>query len=825
MNKKIKFLILLSFLFTGCSSNDNQQETKTYLINGGFESSDLSGWTILSGDAFDDDSVSSRRRFEFSYDESHNQIPINHTGNWYLSGKGYDLKKSNSRTGELKSSNFILNGDGTISMKLAGGALSSSRGVNAALKDKEKICYVGVYLTENEQMIAQFKNEYFLEETDPYVDVNKYNLGVYNTDNFYEYSFDLSNYLNKEMYIKIVDNDQSSYYGYISVDDIRIGGEEAQTEGEFFIKTKSYVEEAEAKNKYEIINGDFELGSLAGWEIVSGDAFSNEGVNSESVWWNENISYEREGKYHYGFYNPSATGVMRSSNFELGGSGYISYKLGGCANNELTYLRFMLKKDSGDQEIARISNYKYWNFQFPYVENGMRLLNMNQYYINLSKYIGETLYIEVVDNNSSTDDLGCITLDSIKTYYETEPVWYDIENYEVNIDDFMDVELDNEYQVKNGTFETGDLSYWTPSWEDENDRIGYVSDENTWWAEQLPYNKKGRYLFTGVNDESKTGKLTSLPFTIGGTGIITFKMGGAKNPKLVYLSVVDDTTNVEIARFSNSMFNDLGISTINNGSNLLNMTQYKADLSKYLNRKVHLEIVDNASNDWGLIAIDSIITYYPSSNGLPKNCISAIDCLEKEAIGLNNEYQVLNGDFETGDLTGWTLNGGNFINISFKRVWWSENYLFDKQGTYFLNGWESNENETGYIESEEFTLGGIGKITFKLGGGHNQDLCYVELIDAETNEVIGKYGNSKFKDLNKKYFYNGLFNDLSKDGYYLANMATYQVDLSNYLNRKIKIRLVDNATSDWGLLFADDFITYYESNDDLPSSFEAINII
>ena len=825
MNKKIKFLILLSFLFTGCSSNDNHQETKTYLINGGFESSDLSGWTILSGDAFDDDSVSSRRSFEFSYDESHNQIPINHTGNWYLSGKGYDLKKSNSRTGELKSSNFILNGDGTISMKLAGGALSSSRGVNAALKDKEKICYVGVYLTENEQMIAQFKNEYFLEETDSYVDVNKYNLGVYNTDNFYEYSIDLSNYLNEEMYIKIVDNDQSSYYGYISVDDIRIGGEEAQTEGEFFIKTKSYVEEAEAKNKYEIINGDFELGSLAGWEIVSGDAFSNEGVNSESVWWNENISYEREGKYHYGFYNPSATGVMRSSNFELGGSGYISYKLGGCANNELTYLRFMLKKDSGDQEIARISNYKYWNFQFPYVENGMRLLNMNQYYINLSKYIGETLYIEVVDNNSSTDDLGCITLDSIKTYYETEPVWYDIENYEVNIDDFMDVELDNEYQVKNGTFETGDLSYWTPSWVDENDRIGYVSDENTWWAEQLPYNKKGRYLFTGVNDESKTGKLTSLPFTIGGTGIITFKMGGAKNPKLVYLSVVDDTTNVEIARFSNSMFNDLGISTINNGSNLLNMTQYKADLSKYLNRKVRLEIVDNASNDWGLIAIDSIITYYPSSNGLPKNCISAIDCLEKEAIGLNNEYQVLNGDFETGDLTGWTLNGGNFINISFKRVWWIENYLFDKQGTYFLNGWESNENETGYIESEEFTLGGIGKITFKLGGGHNQDLCYVELIDAETNEVIGKYGNSKFKDLNKKYFYNGLFNDLSKDGYYLANMATYQVDLSNYLNRKIKIRLVDNATSDWGLLFADDFITYYESNDDLPSSFEAINII
>ena len=46
MNKKIKFLILLSFLFTGCSSNDNQQENKTYLINGGFETSTTNAKSI-----------------------------------------------------------------------------------------------------------------------------------------------------------------------------------------------------------------------------------------------------------------------------------------------------------------------------------------------------------------------------------------------------------------------------------------------------------------------------------------------------------------------------------------------------------------------------------------------------------------------------------------------------------------------------------------------------------------------------------------------------------------------------------------------------------
>ena len=43
---------------------------------------------------------------------------------------------------------------------------------------------------------------------------------------------------------------------------------------------------------------------------------------------------------------------------------------------------------------------------------------MLQYYIDLHEYVGESLYIEIVDNNSSSDDLGCMTFDSFETYYE-----------------------------------------------------------------------------------------------------------------------------------------------------------------------------------------------------------------------------------------------------------------------------------------------------------------------------------------------------------------------------------------------------------------------
>ena len=82
----------------GCTPQGSTEEfdAVTSLTNGGFESSDLSGWTVEYGNAFDDDSVSSVSEFYFPYDADRKMIPVNHTGNWYLSGKGYDGKRSYS---------------------------------------------------------------------------------------------------------------------------------------------------------------------------------------------------------------------------------------------------------------------------------------------------------------------------------------------------------------------------------------------------------------------------------------------------------------------------------------------------------------------------------------------------------------------------------------------------------------------------------------------------------------------------------------------------------------------------------------------------------
>ena len=794
----------------GCTPQGSTEEfdAVTSLTNGGFESSDLSGWTVEYGNAFDDDSVSSVSEFYFPYDADRKMIPVNHTGNWYLSGKGYDGKRPHGYTGSIRSQIFTLGGDGSISMKIAGGALVTSKAEGAPKKSPEKICYVGVYTASDDKMVAKFTNKYFLEHTEPYVTVSDYTSGTCNTDNFYRYTENLSEYYGREMYIRIIDNDTDVYYGYISVDDICIGGEDAQTMGALYVKTPDYSQEAVAPSKYEIANGDFELGSIAGWTVISGNAFSNDGVNKASCWWNESIPYDRDGEYHYGFYEPTATGVMRSSEFVLGGSGYISYKLGGCSNNQLTYLRFMVKTDDGVVEAARFSNYKYWNYQFPFVQNGMRLLNLVQYYADFSEYLGKTMYIEAVDENASAEELGCMTLDSVKTYYEVKPVWYDSIAFEARPDpDLYDIEPISPHQVYNGTFEKGDLSGWTMVGD-----LGKLSDASGWWAENYPYNKKGKWLFTGIDNEIGSGTLTSSEFTLGGTGDMTFRLGGGGNPAKCYVSVIDAETEEELLRVANLGFRDNGTAGINSNSYLANMVLYHAnliDMGLEAGRKLKLRITDNANTPggWGLITADSFITYYESTPKLDKRTVEARNI--RPAPVEQNEYNIVNGDFELGNMTGWTAVGGaNIDGVATGDTYWGENIPYNNGGLFHFDGWKATNNEADSyaIRSTEFVLGGSGFISFKMAGRS----AAVKIYKKGESEPIAVFRNTAFSDKD--------FPHVDK-GCRLATMTTFYADLHELKGETLIVELCDEPSElnadgeplNWGFAFFDDIVTYYET--------------
>ncbi|MBR1867019.1 MAG: hypothetical protein IJ800_00355 [Clostridia bacterium] len=224
-----------------------------------------------------------------------------------------------------------------------------------------------------------------------------------------------------------------------------------------------------------------------------------------------------------------------------------------------------------------------------------------------------------------------------------------------------------------------------------------------------------------------------------------------------------------------------------------------------MGRKLKIRVVDNASSDWGLITCDSFVTCYHSIEGVPQNAKFAKDVLPSgKVLGENDPYQVLNGDFETGDLTGWLLLRGTYSlgdigYVSMQEVYWKDlTKQYGMGGTYLFTGIEdvsgSFESYIGVLESSSFTVGGCGFITFKLGGGKNPD-CYVEIIDASTEETLARYHNDEMNE---------------------GKLIQYKADLTAFMGRNVKIRVVDYAQEEWGCLAVDDFITHYETVEELP---------
>ncbi len=160
---------------------------------------------------------------------------------------------------------------------------------------------------------------------------------------------------------------------------------------------------------------------------------------------------------------------------------------------------------------------------------------------------------------------------------------------------------------------------------------------------------------------------------------------------------------------------------------------------------------------------------------------------------------LLNGNFETGDLTGWTIVNGNAetLTVTDAITYWADDANFKdmngepvqkylQEGSYFLISDGAGEDQLVTLKSANFTLAGDGIITFKFGIAGNT-ACYVALCDAKTNVELIKVTNDYFADPT------------------LAQVLLRRVIYANdYIGREVYIKIVDGANSGFGFLNFDD---------------------
>ena len=659
------------------------------LLNGGFETGNLAGWIVESGNAFSNASVTNQATF------SNNQ-PYNQEGNYHLSG----LINGDGATGVLRSPVFTLGGNGQISFKVGGGS------------DIDKLYVSFVRASDHRELFRT---------SGPGTYWNWQNVkGV--TESYTKRYWDATDYIGTDMYIKIVDDSVGSW-GHLNVDGfnvpvepsgldtvapsaptglvvtsktaytvslswnastdnvevmgyeiLRDGVKVATTTGTNYMdngldEDTAYLYTVRAFDtsgnlsslstplsvttdivppSRSLTNHDFESGDLTGWTVVSGNAFSNGDISSDTDWgWGGPFGHS--GTYHLWGFNDggdSDVGVLRSESFTLGGNGAIDFLIGG--GNNMNELYVALVRASDGVELLKATGAD---------DEAYRRVQWDA-----SSWLGTELYIKIVDN--ATGGWGHLNVDDVNV-----PV--------------------------------------------------AIGEEDT-EAPTAP---------SLLVSPSKTNSTVSLSWT-------------ASSDNVGVHSYVVYRGGIQVGTTTTTSYTDNGLSA---------STSYQYTV-KAKDAAGNLSIASNSLN----VTTDANPT-----------------------VG-----SLTNHDFESGDLTGWTVVSGNaFSNGDVTSVTdWSWGGPFGHSGTYHLWGFnDGGDGEVGVLRSEYFTLGGDGGVDFLIGGGNNMNELYVALVRTSDGiELLKATG--------------------ADDEAY----RRVQWDASAWIGTELYIKIVDNATGGFGHINVDD---------------------
>lgn len=440
-------------------------------------------------------------------------------------------------------------------------------------------------------------------------------------------------------------------------------------------------------------NGDFEIGGLTGWNVVSGTAFSDNDITSQSQYWGG--SFNQQGSFHLWGFNDGADsdiGVMTSGRFVVGGNAILTFKIGGGSDINNLYVTLV------DMNGNEINEFK---------ATGQNSETYSDVTWNLSALYGQEIFLKVVDN--STGSWGHLNLDAVhipSSNYKRP------ENF-----------------FSNGSFETGNLSGWNIL-EGTAFSPGDVTTDTIYWGGQ-PFNADGTHHLWSykTGGDADLGVLTSGLFRLAGNSIIHFKISGGNDIQKLYVTLVDGD-NRELAGFKVTGNND---------------EQYRDvfwDASAHLGKVLYFKVVDASSGSFGHINIDGFEftnSIYPTNAFINGNF----------EFGSLAGWNALEGDAFTDDQVTYCESANYPTYCQYGDPVGKEG-IYHFYGRYARYGHDNHTNASGIMTSGIFVVSGDGLIELKIGGSNDTANCYITLIDIQGNEIAGArrtgHGNSIYRN-------------------------------------------------------------------------------
>ncbi len=466
-----------------------------------------------------------------------------------------------------------------------------------------------------------------------------------------------------------------------------------------------------------ILNGGFETGDLFGWTSYalwkdeSGmTAFINERVVSTPNYGSDSLDpYNQEGNYHFGLYvypydnankdlNQERMGMLKSSDFILDGSGFISFRLGGGKNQGTAYVS--VHDAVTHEELARYGNTNFGNTELSQTSNAEGY--MFEYYADLSAYLGRELYILIVD--AASHEWSVLAFDSFNSYYVNEPV-FDTHQEAINI-------LPNIANTGLGltTIANGSLSTNLDGWENP----------------QAVFTISNGGAISSVGGNGALGVLRSSAFTISGDEVyLTFDFAGAiKADKQVFILVKEVGTNLEVLRLTRRA--DLG-----NYPDSGDFHYHWYDLSSLSrDKEYYLEIVDNKNGDWGVALVRNFALVTSDYGEVYQEAVNAYYGFAIINPNDSSNRKLVN-EIENGDYSGvinMVITPGEDMSDGI-----GISYLSDKQNTVFEY---SLKSDTGFVNSISINLEGL---LINDSGGLERYLFQTFISDLEAGAEYNYY--------------------------------------------------------------------------------------